>query len=126
MRFNAVAVVVAFALSSCASEPNVLKRGLVAQDIDPGLWHDGPCAGVPAIPDVKTAIRQADLRVGYVPFEDLVGKAEYLYVSTNGTARLWEVWKWFSTVRYERSEIPFIDRGLLHPDFNVLFWRKAA
>jgi len=32
--------------------------------------------------------------VGYVPFENLVGKAEIIFFSTNGSARLWEIWKW--------------------------------
>jgi signal peptidase I len=40
--------------------------------------------------------------VGYVPAENLVGKAEFIFFSTNGTARFWEVWKWPWTVRYER------------------------
>jgi signal peptidase I len=46
----------------------------------------------------------ADSRVdvGYVPFENLVGKAEVLFFSTNGSARIWEVWKWFGTIRYGR------------------------
>jgi signal peptidase I len=46
----------------------------------------------------------ADSRVdvGYVPFENLVGKAEFVFFSTNGTARLWEIWKWPSSVRYDR------------------------
>ena len=38
----------------------------------------------------------ADSRVdvGYVPFENFVGKAQIIFFSTNGNARLWEVWKW--------------------------------
>jgi signal peptidase I len=46
----------------------------------------------------------ADSRVdvGYVPFENLVGKAEVLFFSTNGSARIWEVWKWFGAIRYAR------------------------
>jgi signal peptidase I len=40
--------------------------------------------------------------VGYVPFENLVGKAELIFYSTNGEARLWEVWNWFSSIRYDR------------------------
>jgi signal peptidase I len=46
----------------------------------------------------------ADSRVdvGYVPFENLVGKAEIVFFSTDGSARLWEIWKWPFSVRYER------------------------
>jgi len=40
--------------------------------------------------------------VGYVPAENLVGKAEFIFFSTNGSARFWEFWKWPWTVRYER------------------------
>ncbi len=41
-------------------------------------------------------------RVGFVPAENLVGKAQFLFFSTNGSARLWEVWKWPFTIRYGR------------------------
>jgi signal peptidase I len=41
-------------------------------------------------------------KVGFVPAENLVGKAQFLFFSTNGTARLWEVWKWPFTIRYGR------------------------
>jgi signal peptidase I len=40
--------------------------------------------------------------VGYVPAENLVGKAELIFFSTNGSAHWWEVWKWPWTVRYNR------------------------
>lgn len=40
--------------------------------------------------------------VGFVPTENLVGRAEILFYSTNGFARWWEVWKWPWTARYHR------------------------
>jgi signal peptidase I len=40
--------------------------------------------------------------VGFVPFENLVGRADFIFFSTNGHAGLFEVWKWPWTVRYER------------------------
>jgi signal peptidase I len=40
--------------------------------------------------------------VGYVPAENLVGKAEIIFFSTNGSAHWWEFWKWPSTIRYAR------------------------
>lgn len=40
--------------------------------------------------------------VGYVPMENLVGKAEIIFFSTNGSAHWWEIWKWPWTVRYGR------------------------
>jgi signal peptidase I len=40
--------------------------------------------------------------VGYVPAELIVGKADMIFYSTNGTAKLLEIWKWPWTVRYDR------------------------
>ena len=40
--------------------------------------------------------------VGYVPAENLVGKAQFIFFSTNGSARLWEFWKWPFAIRYSR------------------------
>ena len=40
--------------------------------------------------------------VGYVPSENLVGKAELLFFSTDGSARFWEFWKWPWAIRYNR------------------------
>lgn len=38
--------------------------------------------------------------LGYIPFENLVGRAQVLFFST--TARWWEVWKWPTSIRYDR------------------------
>jgi signal peptidase I len=40
--------------------------------------------------------------VGLVPAENLVGRAEVLFFSTNGGARWWEVWRWPSATRASR------------------------
>jgi len=40
--------------------------------------------------------------VGMIPARNLVGRAEFLFFSTDGTARLWEVWRWPFAIRYER------------------------
>ena len=40
--------------------------------------------------------------VGFIPLENLVGRAELLFFSVNGTAHLWEPWKWPWAIRYER------------------------
>ncbi len=40
--------------------------------------------------------------VSYVPRENLVGKAQIIFFSTDGSARIWEVWKWPTAIRYER------------------------
>lgn len=45
----------------------------------------------------------ADSRmIGFIPAENMVGRAEILFFSTDGRARLWEVWEWPFAIRYER------------------------
>ncbi len=40
--------------------------------------------------------------VGYIPSENLVGRADVLFFSTDGTARVWEFWKWPTATRFSR------------------------
>ena len=40
--------------------------------------------------------------VGMVPYENLIGEAQFLFFSHNGTARIWEIWKWPFAIRYGR------------------------
>jgi len=40
--------------------------------------------------------------VGYVPAQNLVGKAQFLFFSTNGSAHWWEIWRWPFAIRYRR------------------------
>ena len=40
--------------------------------------------------------------VGYVPFDNLVGRAEFIFFSTNGSANIVQFWKWPWTIRYNR------------------------
>jgi signal peptidase I len=40
--------------------------------------------------------------VGYVPAENLVGRAEIIFFSTDGSAHWWEIWKWPFAVRFAR------------------------
>jgi signal peptidase I len=40
--------------------------------------------------------------VGYIPVENLVGRAEFLFFSTDGSASVFEVWKWPFATRYGR------------------------
>ncbi len=40
--------------------------------------------------------------VGMVPAQNLIGKAQRLFFSHNGRARIWEIWKWPFAIRYGR------------------------
>lgn len=40
--------------------------------------------------------------VGYVPVENLVGRAEVIFFSTKGTAHFWEFWRWPTAIRFGR------------------------
>ncbi len=40
--------------------------------------------------------------VGFVPADNLVGRARFIFFSTNGHAMIWEIWKWPFTIRYSR------------------------
>lgn len=40
--------------------------------------------------------------VGFVPVDNLVGRAEMMFFSTDGSARFWEVWRWPLATRFNR------------------------
>ncbi|TNE37454.1 MAG: signal peptidase I [Alphaproteobacteria bacterium] len=40
--------------------------------------------------------------VGYVPVENLVGRAEIIFMSLDGSASWWEVWKYPTSIRWSR------------------------
>ena len=40
--------------------------------------------------------------VGMVPYENLVGRAEFLFFSQNGEASFWQFWRWPTTIRWSR------------------------
>jgi signal peptidase I len=40
--------------------------------------------------------------VGYIPVENLVGRAEVLFFSTDGSAHFWEFWRWPFATRFDR------------------------
>ena len=40
--------------------------------------------------------------VGFIPAENLVGRADLIFFSVNNKARIWEVWKWPTAIRYSR------------------------
>jgi signal peptidase I len=40
--------------------------------------------------------------IGPIPAENLVGRAEILFFSVDGSAALWEIWRWPAAVRWSR------------------------
>ncbi len=40
--------------------------------------------------------------VGFVPADNLVGRAEVIFFSTDGSAHLWEFWRWPQATRFSR------------------------
>lgn len=40
--------------------------------------------------------------VGFIPLENLIGRAEIMMFSVNGKARIWELWRWPWAIRYDR------------------------
>ncbi|WP_245572777.1 signal peptidase I [Lichenihabitans psoromatis] len=40
--------------------------------------------------------------VGYVPFENFVGRAELIFFSIDDTAPVWEFWRWPTSIRWDR------------------------
>ena len=40
--------------------------------------------------------------VGFIPTENLIGRAEFLFFSVDGSAHIWEIWKWPWAIRWSR------------------------
>ena len=40
--------------------------------------------------------------VGVVPIENFIGKAQFIFFSVDQSARIWEFWKWPTSVRFSR------------------------
>ncbi|WP_322097272.1 signal peptidase I [Pelagibius sp. Alg239-R121] len=40
--------------------------------------------------------------IGFIPAENLIGRAEFLFFSHDSSARIWEIWKWPSAIRFGR------------------------
>jgi signal peptidase I len=40
--------------------------------------------------------------VGFIPVENLVGRAEFIFFSVDGSARWWEIWGWPTAIRWTR------------------------
>jgi signal peptidase I len=88
--------------------PNGVKHHIIERDGDNGGLDNTDVFVVPpghyfAMGDNRDdSMDSRTSAVGYVPAENLVGKAEIIFFSTDGTAHWWEVWRWPFAVRYSR------------------------
>ncbi len=86
--------------------PNGRRYRILEASGDTGMYDNSSEYPVPeghyfAMGDNRD--NSSDSRViGTVPAENLVGRAEFLFFSTDGSARLWQVWKWPFAIRYGR------------------------
>jgi signal peptidase I len=83
------------------------SRHRIIEVTDRGPYDDTPEYLVPAghyfmMGDNRDNSADSRADVGFVPLENFVGRAEVLFFSTDGSARLWELWKWPSAIRWDR------------------------
>jgi signal peptidase I len=52
--------------------------------------------------DNRDNSRDSRAEVGFVPARNLIGRAEFVFFSHKGSARLFEVWKWPLAIRWSR------------------------
>jgi signal peptidase I len=88
--------------------PNGVKHPILEQGDDEALDNTSTYMVPPghyfAMGDNRDNSRDSRVtnEVGYVPAENLIGRAEFLFFSTDGTAGWLEPWKWFGAIRYDR------------------------
>ena len=90
--------------------PNGVSHHILDRDPDYPGWDNTQEFIVPAghyfmmgdNRDQSNDSRIPNSGVGFVPEENLVGRADLILFSTDGSAKNWEVWKWPAAFRYSR------------------------
>jgi signal peptidase I len=93
--------------------PNGVAHDIIEREGDRGFWDNTELYAVPQghffmMGDNRdNSTDSRDLAsVGYVPFENFVGRAEIIFFSIDEGASAWQVWEWPWTVRWERMFKP--------------------
>jgi signal peptidase I len=89
--------------------PGGVSHTIIELDGDGGSWDNTEIYTVPAghffmmgdNRDNSTDSRDQS-GVGFVPFENFVGRAEIIFFSVDEDASLWRIWEWPWTVRWSR------------------------
>jgi signal peptidase I len=89
--------------------PNGVSHRIIERDGDRGYWDNTYVYNVPAghffmMGDNRDNSTDSpdESSVGFVPFENLVGRAEIIFFSIDENASAWKIWEWPWTVRWNR------------------------
>jgi signal peptidase I len=93
--------------------PNGVSHEIIEREGDRGFWDNTEVYSVPPAhffmmgDNRDNSTDSRDLAsVGYVPFENFVGRAEIIFFSIDEGASAWAVWEWPWTVRWNRMFKP--------------------
>ncbi len=89
--------------------PGGTRHFVIERDLDRGFWDNTEVYEVPAghyfmmgdNRDNSTDSRDLNT-VGFVPYENFVGRAEIIFFSIDEQASAWRLWEWPWTVRWGR------------------------